>query len=70
MWNDCRGDGGKLRVHLLFLGEWFLEIFVCDCIYCTLEGVVMNCILDIDGRNGKSGVEYYLQALDLSPGCR
>ena len=59
---------GKLRVHLLFLGEWFLEIFVCDCIYCTLEGVVMNCILDIDGRNGKSGGRVLFTGLRLKSG--
>jgi len=28
----------------------------------------MNCIRDIDGRNGKSGGRVFLQALDLSPG--
>ena len=64
VWIDCQGAGGKLREHLLF-GELFLEIFLWDCVYCTLECVVMNCIRDIDGRNGKSGGRVLFTGLGL-----
>ena len=47
MWNDCQGALGKLRVNLI-IWELFLEIFLRDYIYSTLEGVVVNCIQDID----------------------
>jgi len=41
-------------VYTCFFLELFLEIFLWDCVYCTLKCMVMNSIRDIDGRNGKS----------------
>ena len=45
---------GKLRVHLLFLGVNFGNIFM-ELRLLYFEVLVVNSIRDIDGRNGKSG---------------
>jgi len=45
-----------------------LEIFLWNCVYCTLKCMVMNSIRDIDGRNGKSGGIVLFTGLGLKSG--
>jgi len=57
------GGDGKLRINLLSW-DFFRNIFMrLRLMYFGV--VVMNCIQDIDGQNGKLGGKYYLQALVL-----